>query len=73
MGFEQELSKKMFVITGDVKNWNLKEFSKWVLQNKNKRPPEGWIEHMNLFFHEHHLCVRLVFVEELEFCVLYAK
>ena len=71
MEFEKELSKKMFVITNEMKSWNLKMFSKWVKQNQ--KVSEDWIREMNLFFQENNLSVRLIFVKRLEFCVVYEK
>jgi hypothetical protein len=72
MNFEKELSKKMFIKTNEIKNWNLKLFSKWVKENKDEKD-ENWIKEMNFFFYNSNLSVRLVFVTHLEFCVIYEK
>jgi len=70
---EKELSNYMFILTGIQTQWNVKSVMKWVLENTSVKPPKNWIKSVNQMFMKNNMYIRICYVNQLEFCVVYAK
>ena len=70
---EKELSSYMFILTGKTNDWTVKSFMNWILKNPDVKPPKNWIKNVNHMFLSYNMYSRVGFVNQLEFCVVYAK